>query len=170
MTAALTQASRIAGKAAMELSLTPVARARRRFKAGRPTRIKNVLVTPAEAMRRAVVEYAKLWDLTQEELEKQGGDFDPNDTRAGLVYVTPDEKAHTEWLPTSRDGLPAFVDKMNALTATVFLGVIFHQFDRLATKVEAKDTFWVLQFVAGPLAYQHLGGELDKARLARAIS
>lgn len=168
--AALTHASRVAGKAAMESSLTPVARARRRFRAGRPTKIKNELITPAEAMRRAVVEYVKLQGLTQEEYERDGKDADRDDTRAGLVYATPDGKAHTEWLPTEREGIPAFIGKINALTGADFLGVIFHQFDSETNKSDAKHTFWVLQFIAGPLAEKHLRDERDQARLAAALS
>jgi hypothetical protein len=155
----------------MESSLTPVARARRRFRGGRPTKIVNELITPAEAMRRAVVEYTKLRDLMTDEHDKDGKDYDDNDVRAGLVYVTPDEKSHTEWLPILREGLPAFIEKINALTGTVFPGVVFHQFDRgEAVKTEAKHTFWVLQFIAGPLAEKHLREERDKARLDAALS
>jgi hypothetical protein len=172
---ALTLTDRIAGKAKMEKDLTALARARRRFRAGRPTKIKNEPVSPAEAMRRAVVEFAKLQDLTLEELERKGkgDDFDPEATRAGLVYVTPDKKAHTGWLPSlksNRESLWAFLDTMQALTGTEFLGVIFHQFDREADKPEAKHTFWVLQFIAGPFAENYLREERDKARLAAALT
>jgi hypothetical protein len=170
--AALTQADRVAGKAKMESDITALARARRRFRAGRPTKIKNVLVTPSEAMRRAFVEFTKLQELTREELELKGKgeDFDPDDTRAGLVYITPGGTGHTEWWPVEREGLPAFVEKMQAQTGAVFLGVVFHQLDRETDKPEAKHTFWVLQFVAGPLAEIHLREERDKARLAVELS
>jgi hypothetical protein len=162
---ALNHDARIAGKAAMESGLSPMARARRRFKAGRPTKITNVLVTPAEAVRRATVEFAKLQDLTREEMQLAGKTLDPTDIRAGLVYVTPDERGHTEWLSPWQDELTALWQKINALSGCVFLGVVFHQFDRDAEKPEAKHTFWVLQFVAGTLAEKHLFEERDKARL-----
>jgi hypothetical protein len=150
------------GKAAMEKSLTPVARARRRFKAGRPTKSQGVRLSPLEAMTRAVKEYGRLQDLTQEEY---GDSFDPNDTKAALVYCTPVVSSRSAWLPPSRDGIKAFVDEINALPEAVFLGMVFHQFDRQAKSAEAQHTFWVLQFVAGPTAEKQLRDELDKARL-----
>ena len=148
----------------MESKLTAVARARRRFRAGRPTKITNTLITPAEALRRAVVEYSKLQDLVLD--EKGEKDFDANDTRAGLVYVAPDGMAQTYWLPTSWKNPPKpYVALITELSGSVFLGVVFHQLDRDAAKPESKHTFWVLQFVAGPLAHKHLREERDKARL-----
>lgn len=161
---ALTQASRVAGKAAMESSLTPVARARRRFKAGRPTKTKNVLITPEDALLRASKEYGKLQDLVQEEC---GDNFDATDTRAGLVYVTPDGKSQTFWMPLSWKNYPKKpIDLLSELSGSVFLGMVFHQLDRDADKPEAKHTFWVLQFIAGPEAETHLHKERDNARLA----
>ena len=57
------------------------------------------------------------------------------------------------------------MDEVNALPDAVFLGMVFHQFDRKAKKLEAQHTFWVLQFVPGPVAEKQLEDERDKARL-----
>jgi hypothetical protein len=149
----------------MEESLTAAARARRRFKAGRPTKTHGARLSPLDAMARAVKEYGKLQDLMQEETAKQGGTFDPNVTKAALVYLTPQIESRSVWLPPSRDGIKAFVDEINSLPDAVFLGMIFHQFDRHAKSVEAQHTFWILQFVAGTNAVQQLENERDKARI-----
>jgi hypothetical protein len=161
----LTQHARVLGKAAMEESLTVAARARRRFKAGRPTKTQGTRLSHLDAMTRAVKEYAKLQELMQEETEKQGETFDPKDTKAALVYLTPESPSRSVWLPPSRDGLKAFVEEINSLPDSVFLGMIFHQFDRHARTPEAQHTFWVLQFVAGTNAETQLANERDKARL-----
>ena len=160
----LTHDVQVLGKAAMEESLTFAARARRRFKAGRPTKSTGIPLSPLESMTRAVKEYAKLQDLTQDEAEKQEKTFDPNDTKAALVYCTPEVPSRSVWLPPSRDGIKAFVDEINGLSNAVFLGMVFYQFDRDAKKEAARHTFWVLQFVAGPAAETQLRDERDKAR------
>ncbi len=158
----LTQDARILGKAAMEESLTAAQRARRRFKAGRPTKSKGTRLSSLEAMTRAVKEYAKLQDIMQDEY---GDTFDPLDTKAALVYCTPEVQSRSVWLPPSIDGQRDFVNEINSLSNPVFLGMIFHQFDRHAKTVEAQHTFWVLQFVPGPVAEKQLRDERDKARL-----
>lgn len=153
------------GKAAMEDSLTVAARARRRFKAGRPTKTKGPILSPLAAMTRAVEEYTKLQSLMEDEAQKQGEESEFSDTKAGLVYATPEVEVHTVWLPQTIEGQPAFAASIFALVKPVFLGIIFYQFDRHTKKPEAQHIFWVLQLAAGPLAEQQLRDERDRARL-----
>jgi hypothetical protein len=154
----------------MEASLTVAARARRRFKAGRPTKAQDTQIGPWAALARVAKEYEKLQGLMEDEAEKAEKEFDYefdfSDTKAALVYCT-DEESHTAWLPLSREGIPAFGSAISALpTNTKFLGVLFYQFDRdpRVKRPEDRPVFWVAQWVPGPVAEMHLRAERDKAR------
>jgi hypothetical protein len=163
----LTQDARVLGKAAMEESLTVAARARRRFKAGRPTKTKGPILSPLAAMTRAVDEYTKLQSLMEDEAQKKGEESEFSDTKAGLVYTTLDGEVHTAWLPQSIEGQRPFYDSILDLAPQkpVFIGILFSQFDRHTTKPEAQHVFWVLQLAAGPLAEKQLRDARDTARL-----
>jgi hypothetical protein len=147
----------------MEDSLTPAARARRRFKAGRPVKVKKDPLSPLAALTRAVTEYTKLQGLMQAEA---GDAFNSAHTKAALVYSTTEGEAHTEWLPDSPEGIPAFGNTILTLAPLkpVFLGIIFYQFDKDAKPGVTQHIFWVSQFVAGPVAEQLLGKARDQAR------
>jgi hypothetical protein len=159
----LTRDVQILGKAAMEESLTPAARTRRRFKAGRPVKTKKDPLTPLEALTRAVTEYTKLQGLMQDEA---GDAFDSSHVKAALVYRTTADEAHTDWLPDSPVGIPAFGTKilMLAPRKPVFLGILFYQFEKDAKPGVTQHIFWVNQFVAGPVEVKLLGAARDKAR------
>src|SRR5437763_469363 len=101
----LTRDAQVLGRAAMEESLTPVARARRRFKAGRPTKAKGTPLSPLDALTRSVNEYQKLQRLMQDEAEKAGETFNFSDAKVALVYCTRDNEAHMAWLPQSPEGI-----------------------------------------------------------------
>jgi hypothetical protein len=158
-----TKAHRREGKAAMEAVLTSAARARRRFKAGRPAKVTNEMLSPLDAMGRAVREFQKLQNLMQAE---QGEAFEFADTKAALIYVV-DEAPHAAWLPPTPDGIGEFVAYVNslALQNPIFLGMLFRQIDREAKSPDKKDVFWVLQFWGGPLAEKHLRDARDLARI-----
>lgn len=163
----LTQNAQILGKAAMEISLTPAARARRRFKAGRPKKTKSADLSPLSALARAVDEFEKLQRLMCEESTSLGKEIDFSDSKVGLVYCLPEKaESHTAWLPADRESIPAFgieIMSLGALNPT-FLGIVFYQFDRYAKKPEDQHVFSVLQWVTGPVAELHLRAERDKAR------
>jgi hypothetical protein len=162
--APLTHEAKVLGKAAMEASLTVAARARRRFKAGRPTKARDPRIGSWEALYRVAKEYEKLQGLMEDEARKAGETFDFSDTKAALVYCT-DEESHAKWLPPSREGIPAFGAEINSLPPTTkFLGVLFYQFDQHAKQPADQHIFWVLQWVPGPVAEMHLRAERDKAR------
>jgi hypothetical protein len=167
-----TQAHRREGKAAMESGLTIAARARRRFKAGKPRKITNDPLTALDAMARAVKEYGRLKELMKDESETQGETSDPNDAAAALVYAvlnveTMQHEAQRTWLPVSSTNIGSFVETVNALdpTNTVFLGIIFRQLDRQAKRAEDLRVYWVAQFMGGPLAEKNLKEMRDEARL-----
>jgi hypothetical protein len=165
-----TKTDRKEGKAAMELSLTIAARARRRFKAGRPTKIKNDPLTALDAMARAVTEYSRLRRLMEEE-STEDHPFDANAVAAALVYATLNKEtmqheAQRAWLPVESKDIGIFGNKVLALDPdTVFLGVIFRQVDQQAKRVEDHRLYWVLQFMAGPLAEKQLQEQRDEARI-----
>ena len=147
----------------MEDSLTPAARARRRFKAGRPVKAKKDPISAANALARAVTEYTKLQGFMQAEA---GDTFDSSHTKAALVYSTAEGESHSEWLPDSPEGIPAFGTKILELAAAepVFIGLLFYQFDKDAKAGVDQYIFSVLQWVPGPVAEMHLRTERDKAR------
>ena len=162
----LTREAQVLGRAAMEESLSPVARARRRFKAGRPTKAKGTLLSPLEALTRAVNEYAKLQRLMQDETEQAGETFHPDNAKVALVYCTTDNEACISWLPPSSEGIPAFGTSILTLAPLnpAFLGIIFYTFDGHAKSGTEQHIFSVLQWVVGPTAETVLREARDKAR------
>jgi hypothetical protein len=145
----LTATDRIEGRKAMEASLSPATRARRRFMAG-PRRKKGVLLKPLEALSFAVSKYERLQALM---LAESGGAADFTDTRAALVYTTPD-KQHTAWLPVTREETLTFAQSIMTLDpeTTFFPGMIFYQLDREAKPGVEQRRFWGIPLMAGPLA------------------
>jgi hypothetical protein len=123
-----------------------------------------MILKPLEALSFTVSKYERLQGLMEEE---SGEAFDISDTRAALVYVTPDGP-QTAWLPVTREEQQSFVMSINALPeTTAFPGVIFYQFDKAAKPGVEQHIFWVLQLMAGPLAEEVLRVARDEARAGK---
>jgi hypothetical protein len=159
----LDQDARREGRKAMEKSLTAAARMRRRFKAGRPAKIRNDALTPLQAINRLVNEADKARGLMRDE------GLEPDDVRCALIFCTPEvpgleEVVRYRWLPApgeTRNIFSAFddLDRDDAL----FLGILWYQQDREA-EGEDRHTVWVTQFMGGSKAEQMLYAARDHFR------
>ncbi len=150
----------------MERSLTAAAKMRRRFKAGRPAKIQNVVLKPLQAIHRLVTEADKARNLMVDE------GLDPNDVYCALVYATPElpgfqDVGRYRWLPGPGSGhtftFYSAIEELANTAAVLFLGILWFQIDREATG-DDRHVVWITQFMGGPKAEQILLNARDHFR------
>jgi len=158
---ALTTEQRQKGLRAMQdkMKKDPAGSVRRRLKAGRPMRLFNDALPVLEAVQRLTVET----DRAQAAMHDAG--LDPKDISLGLVYTMPERgEFGCKWLPEPGQ-IGAFVTAFEQIateTQVLFLGVLWHQRDRLAeANGQPGHTLWVTQFMAGAQAEQQLRAVRD---------
>ena len=122
---------------------TKAALVRRRIKAGRPSRV-NEILTPLQAANRLVNEVEKARSLMVE------AGLAPEDVKAGLVYRSGDNGGLT-WPPRA-GGMATFVDRLEKMQPPPeFVGIVWEQIDwESGTNGVGQRAVWPVQFLWGP--------------------
>ena len=127
--------------------MTPAAKVRRRFKAGRPKFAAFDSMTVLMALSRTFEEMDKAATLMLEE------GLEPNDVRAYLIYREPG-RIEIAMLPAP-DKIGPFIEKIARTQKPEFLGLLFYQKDREASPGK-QDVTWIIQYMGGPEAERDL--------------
>jgi hypothetical protein len=162
----LNKLDRQEGRKAMEALLTAAGRVRRQLKAGRPRKIRNVVLSTFDALHRLVNE------AENARTRMVGAGLDPNDIKLALVYCTPEKPGFEgavayKWLPQPGETMEFFARFESEATETplLYLGILWRQMDHESAGAKAlrkpEPVVWVTQFVAGPKAEEMLFAARD---------
>ena len=140
----------------MEKVLTPAARVRRAFKAGRP-RQKDRVLTPVQAIYQACI----LLDALRSAMLEAG--LLADDVRCGLVLMTPEVPSGFDLIqalpippPKELPDLFAKVERAVEAGVTLPLGIVIQQRDREGEDPKSLGATWVEPFLTGPRAARAL--------------